>query len=257
MSIKSLINGAVFSSSTNPLAWSNFLHLPRFLRDLKNFRSLGASAKLELFPILSEFEDSAGVMSGHYFHQDLFVARKIFKAQPDKHFDIGSRIDGFVAHVASFMSIDIFDVRHMESKVPGINFVQADFMMKQSVDERVASLSCLHTLEHFGLGRYGDSIDPSGHLRGFENLVDLLDPDGVLYLSFPISNRERVEFNAHRVFHPMSVLSWSGSEKLALEDFSWVDDHGDFHESSSIDEALLANLNYGCGIYIFRKSSHS
>ncbi len=254
MSIKSLINGVVFSSSTNPLAWRNFLNLPKFLRDLKSFRSLRASEKLELFPILSEFEDSAGVMSGHYFHQDLFVARKIFKAQPNKHFDIGSRIDGFVAHVASFMPIDIFDVRHLESKVPGINFVQADFMREQALNDRVESLSCLHTLEHFGLGRYGDSIDPTGHLKGFQNLVDLLDPEGVLYLSFPISNRERVEFNAHRVFHPESVFSWPGSEKLQLEEFSWVDDHGDFHESSSTRLAIDANLTYGCGIYIFRKA---
>jgi hypothetical protein len=28
------------------------------------------------------------------------------------------------------------------------------------------SLSCLHALEHFGLGRYGDPIDPRGHEKG-------------------------------------------------------------------------------------------
>ncbi len=123
MSLKSFVSGVIFSSSTNPFAWKNVGFLPRFVRDWNRFKRLGGARNLELFPILSEFKDSAGVMSGHYFHQDLFVARRLFQAQPEKHFDIGSRIDGFVAHVASFMPIEIFDVRPMKSKVPGIDFV--------------------------------------------------------------------------------------------------------------------------------------
>ncbi len=257
MSVKSFFSGIILSSSTNPLAWKNIVFLPRFVKDWTRFRRLGGDGDIELFPVLSEFKDSAGVMSGHYFHQDLFVARRLFRARPQRHFDIGSRIDGFVAHVASFMPIEIFDVRPMHSRVPGIGFVQADFMIQQTIDQKVASLSCLHTLEHFGLGRYGDSVDPQGHLKGFKNMVDLLESGGVLYLSFPISNRERVEFNAHRVFHPESVFAWPGSEKLQLEEFSWVDDHGDFHESSSTRLAIDANLTYGCGIYIFRKTHRS
>ena len=70
-----------------------------------------------LYPILSDKFDQAGVMKGHYFHQDLLVAKKIYQNAPKKHVDIGSRIDGFVAHVAIFREIEIFDIRNMESNV--------------------------------------------------------------------------------------------------------------------------------------------
>ena len=256
MSFKSVVSGAIFSSSTNPFAWKNIAQIPRYLRHKARFKKLGGGP-VELFPILSEFDESAGVMSGHYFHQDLYVARRIFQSQPRRHFDVGSRIDGFVAHVASFMEVHIFDVRELHSKVPGIHFERADLMAAQDWGEQVESLSCLHTLEHFGLGRYGDPVDPKGHLKGFKNMVDLVSPGGTFYLSFPIGSRERVEFNAHRVFHPRSVLSWPGSENLTLEEFSWVDDQGDFHGNSSIEESIASNLNYGCGIYVFRKSPHN
>jgi|TARA_B110000037_G_scaffold217911_1_gene279885 hypothetical protein len=55
------------------------------------------------------------------------------------------------------------------------------------------SLSCLHTLEHFGSGRYGDKIDPVGHIKGFQNLVKMLKKNGILYISFPISNVSKIK----------------------------------------------------------------
>ena len=120
---------------------------------------------------------------------------------------------------------------------------------------RTTSLSCLHTLEHFGLGRYGDPIDPEGHLRGFQNLVNAVEPGGTFYISFPIGGGERVEFNAHRVFHPESIFSWPGAELLELEEFSFVDDAGDLHAERNVSDAVSLNLTFGCGIYTFRKSS--
>jgi hypothetical protein len=204
-----------------------------------------------VYPILSDYTDRAGVMSGHYFHQDLYVANKIFLASPTKHVDIGSRIDGFVAHVASFREIQIFDIRELSSQVRNVSFVRGDLMKRSNVS--TDSLSCLHTLEHFGLGRYGDPIDANGHLLGFSNMVDMVDKGGSLYLSFPISSVERVEFNAHRVFMPTSILGWPDSEKLELMSFAYVDDLGALHSDSSPEEAERASLVYGCGIYEFKK----
>jgi hypothetical protein len=55
----------------------------------------------KFFPILNEKFTDSGVMKGHYFHQDLLIARGIYENKPHRHIDIGSRIDGFVAHVAT------------------------------------------------------------------------------------------------------------------------------------------------------------
>lgn len=54
------------------------------------------------YPIVDEFFSSAGTASGHYFHQDLLVANLVYKHKPDLHLDVGSRIDGFIAHLLSF-----------------------------------------------------------------------------------------------------------------------------------------------------------
>jgi hypothetical protein len=63
----------------------------------------------KLYPCLQEKDQESGVLTEHYFYQDLYVSRKVFQNNPIRHVDIGSRIDGFVAHVASFREIEVLD----------------------------------------------------------------------------------------------------------------------------------------------------
>ena len=207
------------------------------------------------YPCLTQKFDSSGEASGHYFHQDFLVARRIFARQPVKHVDIGSRIDGFVAHVAVFRPIETLDIRPQTATVPNIIFKQGDLMnLPLDLVGYCDSLSCLHALEHFGLGRYGDPVDLNGHLRGFDSLYRMLQPNGILYLGFPIG-RERIEFNAHRVFAIKTVIGWA-KERFDLSGFSYVDDQGALHENVTLDDDALSNnlgLHYGCGIFEFRK----
>jgi Caenorhabditis protein of unknown function, DUF268 len=206
-------------------------------------------------PCFHDKYDFGGVASGDYFHQDLLVAQKIFAAQPQKHADVGSRVDGFVAHVAAFRIIEVFDIRPLNAHPKNILFKQADFMdLSDDLLEYCDSLSCLHALEHFGLGRYGDPIDLDGYRKGFENLCKMLKPSGTLYFSVPIG-AERIEFNAHRVFSIKTVLDLA-KDRLKLIDFSYVDDRGDLYENQLLTEEAAVNsfnLHYGCGIFEFQK----
>jgi hypothetical protein len=177
-------------------------------RDAKEFerqRLLSPSnsefSKGRYFPFFEDRNAAAGEARGHYFHQDLFVAQQIFRNQPLKHYDVGSSISGFVSHVASFREIHILDVRPLSTQVPNMHFTQCDVMNLESKWEAVTdSLSCLHALEHFGLGRYGDPIDYDGWRKGILGLRKMLKEGGTLYLSVPTGRHQRVEFNAHRVF---------------------------------------------------------
>ena len=120
------------------------------------------------------------------------------------------------------------------------------------------SLSCLHALEHFGLGRYGDPVDVLGHERGLLNLHAVLEPEGILYLSVPIGE-DRVDFNAMRVLGISTVLRLIEG-RFSLLSFSFVDDVGDLHESASLTpRAIQENCGcyYGCGIFEFRKLGQS
>ncbi len=229
---------------------------PRYLRERSSFRAKGGKIT-HTFPIFGDYLDGAGVASGHYFHQDLLVAGFINDAKPSKHIDIGSRVDGFVAHVAAFRPIEIVDIRDLPAtNHPNINFLQADFMGEDLGQiGRADSVSCLHAIEHFGLGRYSDPINPNGHLVAFENLIKILEPGGVLYISFPIGNKNEVHFNAHRVFEPRDIFLWPGASKtLKFERFDYVDDRGELHRNFDVLAGSLPSITYGCGIYTFRKA---
>jgi hypothetical protein len=210
-------------------AYTNILGITWYVKD---YRKLKSQLKNQVnFPItqfrpfLYEKKDSSGVASGDYFHQDLFVARKIFENIPKKHTDVGSRIDGFVAHVACFREIDVLDIRPLNSTIKNIKFIQADLMkMRPELLECTDSLSCLHTIEHFGLGRYGDPIDCDGHLKGLDSLFQMLSVGGKFYFSTPIG-KQRIEFNAHRVFSVKYLLDIF-INKYEIDSFSYVDDKG-------------------------------
>lgn len=203
------------------------------------------------YPILNERFGESGTMKGHYFHQDLFVARLIYQNNPERHVDIGSRTDGFVAHVASFRKIEIIDIRIQESSVKNISFKQANLMeLPADMIDYCDSISSLHTIEHFGLGRYGDPVDYYGYLKAIKNISIILKKNGTFYFSVPIGP-QRIEFNAHRVFS-VAYLIEVLSENFSIHSFSYVDDKGEFFENVELEESLIEtsfNCKYGCGIF--------
>ena len=203
----------------------------------------------DAYPILHEFESEAGSARGHYFHQDLWAARLIYDRRPDSHLDIGSRIDGFVANLLTFMPVTVIDVRRLENDVAGLSFVQADATdLNEIPDDSIASLSSLHAVEHFGLGRYGDPVDPEAPLKALREMERVLTPEGHLYLGVPIG-RERLEFNAHRVFSPFTILE--SFSRLDLVSFAFVDDAGNLH--SPAEPSMVTTAEYSCGLFDFTK----
>lgn len=149
----------------DPRGLISLRYFPRYRSQYNQFRRLGGTIT-HRYPILSNYTTQAGCVTGHYFHQDLLVASFIHAKNPERHIDVGSRIDGFVAHVASFRKIEVMDVRDLGWTGHGnISFVRADLMNSDACKpDMTDSVSCLHALEHFGLGRYGDPIDPGGHV---------------------------------------------------------------------------------------------
>lgn len=228
--------------------------LPRYLRDLVRFRR-GYAGRMEIMPCLHDWYADEGPTKLEYFWQDLVVARKICEARPEKHVDVGSLIAGFVAHVASFREIEVFDVRPITAQIPGVTFRQADLMQPLSgMTGYCDSLSCLHALEHFGLGRYGDPVDPQGFARGLANMAALLKDDGTFYLSLPIG-AERVEFNGQRITDPRALIALAKTHALDLAELKVVFD-GRRVEDIAVSDARLSELadqRYALGIFIFRK----
>jgi len=165
--------------------------------------------------------------------------------------DVGSRIDGFVAHVATFRPIEVLDIRELKRTIPNITFRCKDLMDKGfDLIDICDSVSCLHALEHFGLGRYGDRIDVNGHLKGFENIGKMLQRGGKFYLSVPVG-AQRIEFNGHRVFSVAYLLNMFEG-KFKVDAFSYVNDAGDLTPNVHLTEDSIRNdfsCRLGCGIF--------
>jgi SAM-dependent methyltransferase len=243
---------------------NNVRGIPFWLRDMRRFRKqMSKDFKFKLYPILGERFEQSGTLCKHYFLQDLLVAQKIFRNNPSEHIDIGSRVDGFVAHVASYRHVKVFDIRPLETPIENITFEQRDIMeFYPDLENRCESISALHVIEHFGLGRYSDPVCADGHLKALENIHHYLKPGGTFYFSVPIARVQRVDFNANRVFSLPYLLNLF-RDKYRIVDFVYIPDD---ESNGTVRVALPAmgeelpqeiqnsfDLYNGCGIFELQK----
>jgi SAM-dependent methyltransferase len=222
--------------------------LPKYVRDWRRWHNLGGRPLnlRDSHPCLCDWV-STTPFDPHYFYQGAWLARRIADMRPARHVDVGSSV--LTLSVLSATTETLFiDRRPLPVQLPGLRCEEGDILALPFADGSVVSLSCLHVIEHIGLGRYGDPIDPAGSARAAQELARVLAPGGRLYLSTPVG-RERVCFNAHRVFAPETVIAMFDS--LCLESFGWVDDRGALHMAARPDDARGAE--YGCGLFEFAK----
>lgn len=183
----------------------------------------------------------------HYFYQAAWCARKLAEARPARHMDIGSDVQ-FIGALSAFVPTTFLDYRPLQVALRGLEPGRDDLLALAIASNTILSLSSLHVIEHIGLGRYGDPIDPDGSRKAGNELARVLAPGGFLYLSVPVG-RERVCFNAHRVFAPGTVLAMLPG--LVLCDFAFVDDAGALHENAALSDAEDSVL--GCGLFHLMK----
>jgi len=225
-------------------------YLPRYWRDWRRYRAAAPAQSrprlADMYPCLTDWTP-ATPFDPHYFYQGAWLARCLREASPRLHVDVGSSV--VMLSVLSAQVPTVFvDYRPLRAQLPNLLCVGGSILSLPFADGAVASLSCLHVIEHIGLGRYGDPIDPAGSGRAAAELARVLARGGRLYLSTPVG-REQVSFNAHRVFAPDGIVRMFGA--LEQAGFSLVDDAGKFHSAARLEDA--AGLDYGCGMYIFTK----
>jgi len=78
----------------------------------------------------------------------------------------------------------------------------------------------LCTLEHFGLGRYGDDIDMEGDRKAFEEMIRVIRPGGTLVFSTTITRAApQIAFNSHRIYDHAMIRSFCDKLQCVDEDF--------------------------------------
>lgn len=229
------------------------------LEDIKAYTDLNNRNDFEIkdenfFICADDKYSQAGSLSEEYFLQDIWAARKILKDNPKQHFDIGSRVDGFISHLLVFRDeVTLIDIRPLKEKIDGIKFIESNAINMNNIqDETIESLSSLSVIEHFGLGRYGDPIDPDGCFKAMKEFQRVIKKGGKLYLAVPVSYENKLCFNAHRIFNPNTIIK--EFDEMELLEFSYVMDYK-IHtvKLDSLDESIKNITKYSAGLFEFRK----
>ena len=134
-----------------------------------------------------------------YFYQDAWAFERIVQLRPASHVDVGSH-HKFIALLSKVVPVVMVDIRPLSLLLDTIDFRAGSILEMPFENASIASLSSICVIEHIGLGRYGDPLDPQGTQKALDELKRILAPGGNLYLSVPLDDENRTCFNAHRTF---------------------------------------------------------
>lgn len=210
-------------------------------------QELGSRPDIVRFPCGDE-RTSTTEFDPHYAYQGAWVMQQLGVNRPARHVDVGS-LTTYISFFATLQPTEFIDIRPANMTFPGVSSRAGSVLNLPFDDQTVESVSCLHVVEHVGLGRYGDPINPSGMIEAIRELSRVLAPGGHLYLSLP-TGRDVVHFNAHRVTSPTVVLE--AATPLVLVDLAAILDDGSYVSDASVE--ILTRQRYACGLYHFRRS---
>ena len=228
----------------------NVIRLFEFFGEFRKFRKLcddRFSVNLkDIYPCLKD-KTSITPFDQHYIYHPAWAARVLARTRPEFHVDISSKLS-FSTIVSAFVPVKFYDYRPADMKLSGLESAFADLNKLPFEDDSQPSISCMHTIEHIGLGRYGDVIDAKGDLKAINELKRVVRPGGDVLFVTPVGT-PRIEYNAHRVYSYEQIISYFAP--LQLIEFAIIPDEGGFIDNA--DVALAAKQNYGCGCFWFKK----
>lgn len=201
------------------------------------------------WPCLNEKTADTG-FDRHYVYHTAWASRILAKNKPEQHVDISSLLY-FAGIVSAFVPVYFYDYRPPDFQVENLHVGRADLIRLHFVDRSINSLSCMHVIEHIGLGRYGELLDPEGDLKAISELKRVLAPGGDLLIAVPVGER-RIMFNAHRIYSYDQITEYFSG--LKLMEFSLITENPDGGGLIVGATREMANAQkYGCGCFWFRR----
>jgi len=226
-------------------------------KTFKEFKKL-SKEKGDRFPVLwkdiffisNENTDNTG-FDAHYVYHPAWAARVLAKTRPEYHVDVSSILH-FSSIVSAFIPIRFYEYRPAHLNLDNLTCGKADLVALPFKDASIKSISCMHTMEHVGLGRYGDKIDPNGDIKAINELKRVTAPKGDILFVVPIG-KAKLLFNAHRIYSYAQIIEYFGKD-FELKDFFLIPDtaitHGVIYNATKEDSD---KQNYGCGCFWFKK----
>jgi len=138
-----------------------------------------------------------------------------------KLLDVGSHFS-FISFASSFFDVVMLEprVKDADLSIKGICNLYRVTGEAQNLpfqDGVFNLVTSLHAVEHFGLGRYGDTLDYFGDQRGIKEFIRVLSPGGILIIAVPAAKKSEIEFNGQRKYNPADfekIVTRLGVRKL-------------------------------------------
>lgn len=232
-----------------------------FWRDYFKYKKENKRFKIpfiELWPITYDKIEYTN-FDGHYTYHPAWAIRKVLDIKKEKniekHVDFSSTLN-FCSSLSAYIPVEFYDYRPAKLSLSNLKSGHADLTdLKDFKDNSVESLSCMHTIEHVGLGRYGDEVDTEGDIKSINELKRICSIGGSILFVVPVG-KERIQFNAHRIYAFDTILELFG-KSFELKEFSLVTDSNEFLENLDIEHAkeLVKKQNYACGCFWFIKQN--
>lgn len=189
-----------------PINWPGYV---RFKRERHRFLELAAEANLTLpvmvsYPCLRDSQATTPIGDPHYFYQDAWGAAQVARIKPSQVIDVGSSAR-LVSCISQFVPLVSVDIRPLPVDLPNLQVKTGTIVDLPFENESIELLMSLCVVEHIGLGRYGDPIDPQGIDKAVAELRRVIRPGGRLVLSVPVGPPCLV-FNAQRIFSRQEFL---------------------------------------------------
>lgn len=222
----------------------------KFFKEFQQFSSQKnkrfSVALKDIYPCLND-RITTTPFDAHYIYHPAWAARILAKTKPTLHVDFSS-ILAFSSITSAFVPMKFYDYRPAELNLNGWEGNFADLCKLDIADESFSSISCMHTVEHIGLGRYGDTLDASGDIKAINELKRITKANGDILFVTPVG-RQRIEFNAHRIYSFELVTELFAGCNLI--NFALIKDDGSFIDNAL--PALVKEQQYGCGCFWFKK----
>ena len=201
------------------------------------------------YPCLDDMTKTTG-FDRHYIYHPAWAARILAETRPVEHIDISSTLN-FATMLSAFIPVHFYDFRPADVSLNNLKSSAANITNLPFESNSVQSISCMHVVEHVGLGRYGDPIDPEGDLKAINELTRVLATNGNLLFVVPVG-KPKVMFNAHRIYSYEQILEYF--TELKLVSFALISERNedDGLNFNATGHDVLAQ-NYGCGCFWFKK----
>jgi len=217
-----------------------------FFNQLKKFNKLKNNqnnSAIELYPCLFDNLTFTPI-EPIYFFQDTWAAKKIFELKPTHHYDIGSSAKT-IGILSQFVPITMIDIRPIGVDLENLHFKKGSILELPFEDNSIDSLSSLCVVEHIGLGRYGDEINPLGSEKAVKELKRVLKVGGIILFSVPVDVENKIYFNAHRAFTREYILKLFDGFNLLEEKYIY---------GTKMHYNYDKDKGFGTGLYMLKKA---